>query len=1183
MWITDKVDLPPELIAAQQSGDLVVFVGAGASMDPPSSLPSFAGLAERIAIDAGVDPPRPSVPLDQFLGDLDGPIDVHQRVHDIISDAASNPNDLHRALVRLPKETSDVRIVTTNYDLHLSTARVEFGDAPAEFDGPALPLGNDFAGIVYLHGSVRRDSRFLVVTDRDFGHAYLTEAWAARFLHAMFRRYVVLFVGYSHDDIVMTYLARALPSDAVRFAMTPDTDGDRWRRIGITPVPYQVSPAAGHSELVRALAKWADDSHMGLLDQRERIRALVAAPPPDDPADRSYIEAALAHPARVGFFVEFANGEDWLAWASEQPAFKDLFQPTTAPNAVSRTLSLWFSRYAVDDALSGAALSTVQRLGGRLSPELWWTIAQAFHAADPKPSCRNEWAVVLISTAPENTADFLEYMLVACQWPTDRDLALLLLDHLLEVRVVLGPTWRPVDPADEGDRRPGRYVHADVRLRGDDHWLDEAWRNLFRPNLAGCATDVSVIAERHLRDAHRRLRLLGKATDYWDPISFQRSAIEPHEQDHVGREVNVLIDAARDSIEHLLQVDPDLAGSIVEGWSRSEVPVLRRLEIHAWRIRGDRTDDEKIRHAIRSGWLYAPSLKHETFQLLKSALPGASSEAFGNVVDAASAGPDVRAGRTADYEVFNLLTWITTMVPDNEVARAALAAITTEHPDFTARDHPDLDSYMETGWVAEQLPMTVADLHDIVSRDANEAVDMVVQYRDASSTFDGPTLDDALALVAQTVAAHPQDGYRLLDVVAGEHEVAQTVGGAILRGLAASTTTADDWTTLIDALLRMPNLSSVADDISQLLEEASRNREAAFGPEHLQAARRLADAVWPHLSGSAVDGGDWLSRAINSAVGRIAEFWLHSISIEIRGKGDAWVGLDEPTTAALEKMVNPTTEDAALALVVVASQLHFLFAADEAWTTRAVLPLFDWNRDVRRAEQAWDGFLSWGRWNDRLLAAGLKDAFESSFSKLGSNFDDKHRRRFCEHVAGMAVSSSIPGIAMEMAKGLVAAADDAGRASFASAIGSVLDDIPVEVAVARWDAWIRNYLADRVAGVPRPMSPDEATEAAGWLLHLGNRFPEAVALLATTPAGLSQHSHFLYQLKDSDVVTTYPEQVVKLVTQLLAHTEPPFWGCRFVGSIVERVRPSVQRELLTHLIEEALRLGCAGAPSWLEG
>jgi hypothetical protein len=145
-----------------------------------------------------------------------------------------------------------------------------------------------------------------------------------------------------------------------------------------------------------------------------------------------------------------------------------------------------------------------------------------------------------------------------------------------------------------------------------------------------------------------------------------------------------------------------------------------------------------------------------------------------------------------------------------------------------------------------------------------------------------------------------------------------------------------------------------------------------------------------------------------------------------------------------------------------------------------------------------------------------------------------------------------------------------------------LSQLPPEVAVARWDAWIKDYLADRVAGVPRPLSQDEATEAAGWLLHLGDRFPEAAALAVRTPAALGEHSDLLYRLKDADLLTTYPHDVVKLVTQLARHTEPPFWGCSFLADIVDRVRSTVGRTLLTPLVEQALRLGCAGAPGWLE-
>lgn len=43
------LNIPLELIEAQQDQKLVIFSGAGVSMGPPSNLPSFWSLAEGIA------------------------------------------------------------------------------------------------------------------------------------------------------------------------------------------------------------------------------------------------------------------------------------------------------------------------------------------------------------------------------------------------------------------------------------------------------------------------------------------------------------------------------------------------------------------------------------------------------------------------------------------------------------------------------------------------------------------------------------------------------------------------------------------------------------------------------------------------------------------------------------------------------------------------------------------------------------------------------------------------------------------------------------------------------------------------------------------------------------------------------------------------------------------------------
>ena len=65
-----NVDFPTPLLEAQQDGSLVLFVGAGVSMPPPSNFPNFDSLAEQVA--AGVltreQYGEQREPVDHFLG-----------------------------------------------------------------------------------------------------------------------------------------------------------------------------------------------------------------------------------------------------------------------------------------------------------------------------------------------------------------------------------------------------------------------------------------------------------------------------------------------------------------------------------------------------------------------------------------------------------------------------------------------------------------------------------------------------------------------------------------------------------------------------------------------------------------------------------------------------------------------------------------------------------------------------------------------------------------------------------------------------------------------------------------------------------------------------------------------------------------------------------------------------------
>jgi NAD-dependent SIR2 family protein deacetylase len=135
LWITAEVDLPNQVLDAQQSSRLVVFVGAGISVDAPSNMPSFPRLVEILADEAGERAPDwGDVPSDVFLGRIerDG-FRVHDRAARLVTPSGSQaPNRYHESILGLFRNPESVRIVTTNHDPFLTIAAQDVFDEAVE-------------------------------------------------------------------------------------------------------------------------------------------------------------------------------------------------------------------------------------------------------------------------------------------------------------------------------------------------------------------------------------------------------------------------------------------------------------------------------------------------------------------------------------------------------------------------------------------------------------------------------------------------------------------------------------------------------------------------------------------------------------------------------------------------------------------------------------------------------------------------------------------------------------------------------------------------------------------------------------------------------------------------------------------------------------------------------------------
>jgi hypothetical protein len=306
-------------------------------------------------------------------------VQVHKAVARILLNPASQPHELHTLLVKLFPDRSPVRLVTTNFDRHLSTTlNQQFGPSIDTFYAPALPLGDDFAGLVYLHGSAAKNPAQCVLTDEDFGRAYLNRAWATRFLDAMFQRYSVLFVGYSHSDPVMIYLAQGLSpaSRKLRYAFTQDDPKslDSWKLLGVQPLIYSVTPSENpHEAITHCVRDWCVELHRGLLEKAERIRAISEVQPPLEGEDADYLKFSLSNIETARIFFRYASHPEWISWLERNGFLTSFFNVNSRFGDFERELGVWLiDRFFVDYAQD--LLATIQRHGSRINPDWAWMV-----------------------------------------------------------------------------------------------------------------------------------------------------------------------------------------------------------------------------------------------------------------------------------------------------------------------------------------------------------------------------------------------------------------------------------------------------------------------------------------------------------------------------------------------------------------------------------------------------------------------------------------------------------------------------------------------------------------------------------------------------------------------------------------------------------------------------------------
>lgn len=323
-FITNGPDVPDALLQAHEEGRVVFFCGAGISY--PAGLPGFQGLVSQIYHLNGAAPSDSDIEMASFkLGQFDTTLDLLERrlpgqrlaVRRALAQALQpklrrkGAFDTQAALLRLARSREGaLRLVTTNFDRIFHAAAKRSGQSFQAYAAPMLPIpkSSRWDGLVYLHGLLPEKAddtalNRLVVTSGDFGLAYLTERWAARFVSELFRNYVVCFVGYSINDPVLRYMMDALAADRMLGEITPQAWalGDcepgqehrktiEWEAKGVNPILYTVPAGSyNHSALHETLHAWADTYRDGVQGKEAIVVKHALAEPQDSTQQDDFV------------------------------------------------------------------------------------------------------------------------------------------------------------------------------------------------------------------------------------------------------------------------------------------------------------------------------------------------------------------------------------------------------------------------------------------------------------------------------------------------------------------------------------------------------------------------------------------------------------------------------------------------------------------------------------------------------------------------------------------------------------------------------------------------------------------------------------------------------------------------------------------------------------------------------
>jgi hypothetical protein len=1199
----DGPDIPDSLLHEHEDGRVVFFCGAGISY--PAGLPGFRDLVDLTYAELHTRPTaleskaREQERFDATVDLLEhrypgGRFGVRKALASVLKPRLRlrHATSTHKALLTLARDKKqNARLITTNFDRIFERVMRDRKLRMRTYQAPLLPIPKDskWNGLVYLHGLLPKvltghDLNQLVVSSGDFGLAYLTERWAARFVSELFRNYIVCFVGYSIGDPVLRYMMDALAADRMlgettqpAYAFAASIEGNEeeveneWGVKHVTPILYKVkSGGHDHSNLHLTLEEWANTHRDGVNGKEQIVIRHAIAKPSGSTTQDDYVGRLLwalsdsrGLPAKRFAEMDPLPSLEWLTpmWtrrlghvdlirfgvtpnrvADKDLEFRLIFRPS--PYALAPWMSLsgsagysgkwdsvmwhiasWLIRHMNDPTL---VLWLADR-GGQLHPHLDALVRKELSASSSSvsPLMRKLWRLLLANYI-RSRSSFTDIY----QWFRDLNEVGYLSAPLRErLRACLRPLVKLGKPISLRDDSAGTEAEG-IRLKDLVDWdivlasdhvhiaVRDSRNEIWQSSAYTLLSDFVDL----LRQAFDLMSELNGASEDSDFSYIHQPSVAEHEQNHYYEEWTALVALVREAWLQTAERHSDRARLEAERWQSYRYPIFRRLTFFAATFPLVIPSGQALLWLLeRDGWwLWTSETQREALALLTSLLP-----------------------RLTEKEVLQLEAHVIAG-PPRAMFKSDVA------PEDWTRTVDRMVYLRLSTWVAASSslpPASVARLAEIQERNptwstaAEERRNFPVFMTSGFGAWGEPVaVPTDLSGLILWLRQHPNSNDFERDdwqnTCKGDHVLAAS---ALLQLAHEDCWPVDRWREALQAWsdeeLKLATWDLLHGDLNSAPDTFIRDAAHSL----IRWLQSLAESPipseddWTSLlerilrvfkDEATAEDEDPVGKAINHPVGQAVQALL-----------DRWYQSkleDNQTLPERLKTILTGVSDQAIGSfrhgrLILAQNAITLFRVDPVWARRNVLPLFDWGGAPTEAKSAWEGFL----WTPRIYPPLLEE-IKTGFLATATHYEEigKHAEQYSAFLTYVALEQPIgPFSQAELATATADLPDD-GLKPAARALVSALKS----AAEKRGDYW-----TNRVKPYLQSVWPQLLSRRTSAISHAfaelcvaaGDSFGDAFSVVQGWLQPLSRPDTAVRDLDESSVCENFPVDALQFLATIV--------------------------------------------------